>query len=324
MSAVSPIRPEGMFVRSGRDAEAPTRVLMDLTKQDAGQVLWGYNERRANFATAPFDPHGEKIRFYKGGVTIWSGYPGSGKTTLLRQFACHLLNQGRSVFFASLEEDPEDLVVRLAGVAFGTDSPTQAQLQWFLDWYEPTLRLWGVIGIARHRQLLGVIEMLAQPRIIANRAEPGAGYTEGPGVSHAIIDSLMCLDITNDDFEGQRKFANLMAATARATGVHIHLVAHPRKAISSDQEPDLNDVAGAREIGGIADNVLFVRRSTAGTQFGECGQMKIMVRKQRHYNGWLGEMSGFLNRRLKQFKLDQFDQVPTQYLPKQAYESETL
>jgi len=320
MSAVTPIRPDGLFVRGGRDAEAPTRILMDLTKQDAAQVLTGYNERRANYATAPFDPAGERIRFYKGGITIWSGYPGSGKTTLLRQFACHLLNQGSGVFFASLEEDPEDLIVRLAGVAFGTDSPSQQQLQWFLDWYEPTLRLWGVIGIARHKQLLGVIEMLSQPRIIPNRAEPGAGYTEGPGVTHAIIDSLMCLDITNDDFEGQRKFANLMAATARATGVHIHLVAHPRKAISADQEPDLNDVAGAREIGGIADNVLFVRRQTTTQMYSEASPMKVMIRKQRHFNGWLGEVSGFLNRRLKQFKVDQFDQVPTQYLPKQAYE----
>lgn len=320
MSAVTPIRPEGLFVRGGRDAEAPTRILMDLTKQDAGEILAGYAERRSNYATAPFDPTGERIRFYRGGITIWSGYPGSGKTTLLRQLACHLLHQGRGVFFASLEEDPEDLVVRLAGVAFGTDEPTSQQLQWFLDWYEPTLRLWGVIGIARHKQLLGVIEMLSQPRIIPNRAEPGAGYTEGPGVTHAIIDSLMCLDITNDDFEGQRKFANLMAATARSTGVHIHLVAHPRKAISADQEPDLNDVAGAREIGGIADNVLFVRRLMQSQPFGECSQMKVMIRKQRHYNGWLGEITGVLNRRLKQFKLDQFDQVPTQYLPKQAYE----
>ena len=43
--------------------------------------------------------------------------------------------------------------------------------------------------------------------------------------------------------------------------MHIYLVAHPRKLISSGQAPDLNDVAGAREIGGLADNVLFVRRA---------------------------------------------------------------
>lgn len=318
---VRPIRRDGLFVTGGRDAETPTRVLLDLTKQDAATILAGYNERKANYATAPFDPNGDKIRFYKGGVTIWSGYPGHGKTTILRQLACHLLHQGRGVFFASLEEDPEDLVIRLAGVAFGTDEPTAQQLQWFLDWYEPTLRVWGVIGIARHKQILGVIEMLAQPRIIANRAEPGAGYTEGPGVTHAIIDSLMCLDVTNDDFEGQRRFANLMAATARTSGVHIHLVAHPRKAISSDQEPDLNDVAGAREIGGIADNVLFVRRGKATNgPMTDATPMQIMVRKQRYHTGACEEIGGWLNRRLKQFKHDQFDQTPTQYLPKQAYE----
>lgn len=317
---VIPMRPDGLFVTEGRDISEPQRILIPLGKQDAGKMLGAFNERKSQYATAPFDPLGDKIRFYRGGITIWSGYPGAGKTTILRQLCCHLLYAGKSVFFASLEEDPEDLIIRLAGVAFGTDTPTQHQLQWFLDYYADTLRIWGVIGIARHKQILGVIDMLSQPDIIPIKAEPGGGYKEGPGVTHAIIDSLMCLDVSNDDFEGQRKFATLLAATARATGVHIHLVAHPRKAVSADQEPDINDIAGAREIGGIADNVLFVRRGKAQTIMGDCTPMQVMVRKQRYHTGACEEINGLLNRRLKQFKQDQFDQLPTQYLPKQAYE----
>lgn len=293
-----------MIVTEGDDiSSSPERVLVDLAKQDAGQILREYQERKAHYCTAPFDVNGDKIRFFPGGISIWSGFPGAGKTTMLRQFCCHLLNQNHKVFFCSLEENPGDLIVRLAGVAFGTDEPTQSQLQWFLDFYQDSLRLWGVIGIARHRQLLGVITELGKQ-----------------GVTHAIIDSLMCLDISNDDFEGQRKFANLLAATARSSGVHIHLVAHPRKAISADQEPDLNDVAGAREIGGIADNVLFVRRGKSQNNLmSEATPMQIMVRKQRYHTGACEEIGGWLNRRLKQFKPDQFDQLPTQYLPKQAY-----
>jgi twinkle protein len=206
------------------------------------------------------------------------------------------------VFFASLEEDPQDLLVRLVQTAAGKANPTAADGEWFGFAYAERLRVWGVIGIARHRKLIGTIQELAKQ-----------------GVTHAIIDSLMCLDIDNDDYEAQRQFANLLSATARASKIHIHLVAHPRKAISSNQEPDLNDVAGAREIGGIADNVVFVRRDTSKPDFGgDTVGMKISIRKQRHGTGMLGEVTGFFRRDLKQFQHGEF--LPaTRYLPPQAY-----
>jgi twinkle protein len=142
------------------------------------------------------------------------------------------------------------------------------------------------------------------------------------GTRHVIIDSLMCLDIANDDTEAQRKFANLLANTARASNIHIHLVAHPRKLQSSDQELDLNDVAGAREIGGIADNVIFVRRTKAKdgyTYSADVTPMCISIRKQRHFTGALGDANGWLHRKFKQFSIDQFASQPIRYLPDDAF-----
>jgi hypothetical protein len=48
--------------------------------------------------------------------------------------------------------------------------------------------------------------------------------------------------------------------------------------------------------------------------------MKIAIRKQRYGSGFIGDIDGWFNRNLRQFKIDQFDEKPTQYLPKQAYE----
>lgn len=178
-------------------------------------------------------------------------------------------------------------------------------MQWFLDQYGSRFRLWGVIGIAEHRQLLGVIRKLASE-----------------GIRHAVVDSLMCLDVANDDFEGQRKFANLLAATARAARIHIHLVAHPRKLVSADQEPDLNDVAGAREIGGVADNVLFVRRSKSRDGYdahADATPMCVSIRKQRHFSGALADVAGWYQRRWRQFSVTQFPGGPTRYLPDDAF-----
>ncbi|MGP1667573.1 MAG: RAD55 family ATPase, partial [Rhodanobacter sp.] len=265
---------------------------------DGGELLARHRARAARYGTTPFDVDGKFLRLYPGGVTIWSGFPGAGKTTLLRQLICQILHRGSSVFLASLEEDPTDVLVRLAETAVGGSELGPRQMQWFIDAYRTRFRLWGVIGIAQHLKLLAVIRKLA-----------------AQGIRHAVIDSLMCLDVANDDFEAQRKFANLVAATARAAQIHIHLVAHPRKLVSADQEPDLNDVAGARELGGIADNVIFVRRAKTEHQNSDVTGMVIAVRKQRHHTGYVGDISGHFQRRMRQFSFEQFPARGEWYLP---------
>lgn len=283
--------------------DADPDELLDMGKLDGKSLLAEYEEEMACYATTPFDKYGERLRLYPCGVTIWSGFPGAGKTTLLRQLACHLLQRDQGVFFASLEEHPKHLLVRLACTAAGTETPTPHQVQWFIDAYGEKLRIWAKVGIARHRNILAVMRKLA-----------------ATGTSHAIVDSLMKLDISSQDFEGQRVFANLLAATAAQTRMHVHLVAHPKKPPQMDQDPDINDVGGAKEIGGIADNVVFVRRSKKegdnplAPQTGMC----ITIRKQRHGNGSLGDIVGWFHRDKRQFNMEQFA-PPIRYLPEDAY-----
>lgn len=275
--------------------------ILDMGKLDGKTLLAQYEEEMACYATTPFDKHGERLRLYPCGVTIWSGFPGAGKTTLLRQLACHLLQREQGVFFASLEEHPKHLLVRLACTAAGTEKPTAHQVQWFIDAYGERLRIWAKVGMAKHRNILAVIRKLATQ-----------------GTKHAIIDSLMKLDISSQDFEGQRVFANLLSATAAQTRMHVHLVAHPKKPPQPDQDPDINDVGGAKEIGGIADNVVFVRRKEGETPLSNATGMKITIRKQRHGHGGLGDITGWFHRDKRQFHVEQFE-PPTRYLPEDAY-----
>ncbi len=282
----------------------PQTVLLSMTSLDGKELLAAYEKRRSVYGTTPFDPTGERLRLYPGGVTIWSGFPGAGKTTLLRQMVCHFLARGSSVFVASLEEDPRDVMVDMAAVAAGRPKPNFHQVQWFIDAYGERFKLWGVLELAKHRQMLAVIRKVAKL-----------------GVRHCVIDSLMCLDIRNEDYEGQRVFANLLANTARECGVHIHLVAHPRKLVSAHQEPDLNDVAGTREIGGIADNIVFVRRPPQDGKdaLAEQTPMTIAIKKQRHWPGIICDIQGWYHRSMRQFHIDQFIPGATRYLPDDAY-----
>ena len=293
----------GMMVTQADEFKEPEEILLDISKQNPGDLLREYRARQAKYVTAPFDPLAKKIKFFPGGYTLWSGFPGAGKSTLLRQTICHWLNAGEGVFVASLEEHPRDLLIRLAGTAFGSEEPTEGQLGWFCDYYADKLRIWGMIGVSSHRKILSTVQSLAKQ-----------------GVTQVVIDSLMKLDVNGDQLEPQRQFANTLAAVCQTSQVHTHLVAHPRKAQTSEQDVHLNDVGGAKEIPAGADNILFVRRGEEQAGYSDLCGMKVSIRKQRHGSGAVGDISGWFNRRLKQFKLDQFDQTPTQYLPKQAYE----
>ncbi len=299
----------GIFVEADdpkfleREVE-PAREVLDLAKLDVASLLAEYRARQKNYDTAPFDPEGQQIRFFPAGFSIWSGFPGAGKTTLLRQFACHLMHRGRAVFIASLEEDPLDVFYRLACVALGTPEPTEDGLQWCVDAWADTLRLWSYRrGIADHARMLAVIRVLARQ-----------------GVRHAFIDSLARLDVHSGDWEAQRLFGNALEATAANAGIHIHLVAHPRKLVSANQEPDINDVAGSADIGRLADNVLFVRRYDADTfTGGTLTGMEIMVRKQRYFEGGCPTIRGFFNRATKQFNQTDAELGVIEYLPPGAY-----
>lgn len=281
----------------------PEQVILDLNNQRAGELRNTYLQLQASYSTTPFDVDGNHLRLFPGGVTIWSGFPGSGKTTLLRQLTCHLL-KGGGVFFASLEEHPRDLLVRLAGVAAGKETPTEADLEWFIHAFGDHLKVWGVIGLAYHQQILATIRLLAKR-----------------GVRHAIIDSLMCLDVNSTDWEAQRQFATAITSTARRSGVHIHLVAHPRKLVSADQPPDINDVAGSADLGRLADNVIFVRRAAnESTLATDSTPMLVSIRKQRHGTGSCGDVPGWFHRQFRQFSPDEFARQPVRYLPLEAYQ----
>ncbi len=288
------------FLENEIEAE---REVIDLNALNVKDLLAEYKRRQANYDTAPFDPDGHELRFFPGGFTIWSGFPGAGKTTLLRQFACHLMRAKKPVFIASLEENPMDVFYRLACVALGTDDPTEDGLQWCVDVWHDKLRLWSYRrGIAETGRILAVIRVLAKQ-----------------GVRHAVIDSLARLDVHSGDWEAQRLFGNALEATAAVSGTHIHLVAHPRKLVSAEQEPDINDVAGSADIGRLADNVLFVRRKGEGSVSADFSPMRVSIRKQRYHTGACNNIDGYFSRSLRQFKPHMHDVQVTQYLPCEAY-----
>jgi twinkle protein len=208
----------------------------------------------------------------------------------------------------SLEEKPADVFMRHACCALGTDNPSDDGLQWCVDTWLETLKIWNYSARdsdCEHAKILAAIRVLARDY----------------GVRHAIIDSLFCLDVPTNDLEAQRRFARKLVQSCQLSGVHIHLVAHPRKKTRADQEDTLDDVAGSADLSRGVDNVLFVRRAKNENQVSnpEATPMCVTVMKQRE-DGWIGDISGWYSRRFKQFTPDQFADTPSRYLCEEAYE----
>lgn len=91
------------------------------------------------------------------------------------------------------------------------------------------------------------------------------GYARAKyGCDQFIIDSLMRLGISQEDYDGQEKAIFQLVDWTVANNVHVHLVAHSRK---GDKDrggaPETEDIKDAMEIGANAFNILTVWRNKA-------------------------------------------------------------
>jgi twinkle protein len=211
----------------------------------------------------------EWFRFRDSEITVWTGHNGHGKTTLLGLVQLGLIEQGEKFCVFSGEMPPRKLLSRMARQACGMAEPSIPYLRHVMGWLGRSMWLFDVIGQARSDRLLDVF----------------AYAVRRYGVSHVVIDSLMMIEDVPEEgrgaLEAQRQFMNRLAAFAKRHRVHIHLVAHPRKAEDERRAPGKQDVAGSGKITSLADNHLSVWFRALDE--GDTGpDSKLEVNKQRN------------------------------------------
>lgn len=182
------------------------------------------------------------FRFRDSEITIWTGHNGHGKTTLLGLVQLGLVEQGEKFCVFSGEMPPRKLLSRMARQACGMAEPTIPYLRHVMGWLGRSMWLFNVLGQAKVDRLLEVFAYAVRRH----------------GVSHVVIDSLMMIEDVLEEgrgaLEAQRQFMNKLAAFAKTHRVHVHLVAHPRKAEDERKAPGKMDVAGSGKIVNLADN----------------------------------------------------------------------
>lgn len=223
------------------------------------------------------------FEFRRGELTVWTGYNGHGKSLMLSQVLLGLMAQGERCMVFSGEMTPERQIKRLVKQATGLDRPTLQFIDSVGRWVHDRMWLFNVVGSATIDRLLQVFQY-------ANRRY---------GISHFVIDSLMMTDVPEDgpgSMSAQKDAIRKLCDFAKRNGIHIHLVAHPRKGADETKGPGKLDVAGSSKITDGADNVFTVwsaRKDEASDDNDpDKPDAKLELHKQRngevqHFTQWL-------------------------------------
>lgn len=221
------------------------------------------------------------FEFRQGELSVWTGYNGHGKSLLLSQVLLGLMAQGQRVVVFSGEMTPERQLKRMVKQATGLDRPAPAYIDAVGEWLNDGLWLFNQTGTATIDRLIEVFTY-AHKRY---------------GASHFVIDSLMMTDVPEDGpgaITLQKQAIQKICNFAKKFGVHLHLVAHPRKGKDETGAPGKLDIAGSSKITDGADNVFTVwsARKDESVALSDEFDAKLELQKQR--NGEVQHFTAFL------------------------------
>ena len=230
----------------------------------------------------------DDFRFRPREITIWTGYKGHGKSALLSQAMLNFIQQGKKIFVCSPEFPPVELLYRFLVQFLACDNPSEEEAWGMLEMMAESLWLYDIQSSLKPQ------DVPALCRWVMENIKP----------DHIVVDSLMKCGLAPDDYPGQKRLVDAIQTVAHQNDVHIHLVAHARKAGSDDKPAKLHDIKGASEIADLAENVVSVWRnkpkehaaSTGANFSSEDPDALFIVEAQRNCGGWVGTTQLFYER----------------------------
>lgn len=202
--------------------------------------------------------------FAPGELSVWTGRRGEGKSTLLGQILLDALNQDHRVCAYSGElpatQFKRFIRQQAAGYLHTTarEDPKTGKTFFLVNdevkepidhWFDGSLFLTDIKDRAAHDE--DTIMRLFE------------GTHRRYGCDTFLVDNIMTAQLHGEIemgyYRAQSAFAGRLADFCKRFGVHVHLVAHPRK--TEGKRPlEADDVGGSGDITNRADNVLKVER----------------------------------------------------------------
>lgn len=229
--------------------------------------------------------------FYAGQLSLWTGERGRGKSTLLGQILLEAVDEGKTVCAYSGELDKRQfkswMSVQAAGpahVGVYEDKTTGRKLaaigqsvQRRIDeWWDKKFYLYDIGAASSH----------SEDSILRTFENAHRCY----GATVFLVDNIMTVDLRysreGDYFRAQSNFAGRLVSFAKQAGVHVHLVAHPRKAEKGERKAlRLDDIGGSGDLPNRADNVFGLERGQMDLRGKLTDVTTLRCMKNRTYGG---------------------------------------
>lgn len=240
-----------------------------------------------NATPLPFNGLRGKFEFREYEMSVWSGWKGHGKSAIISQVFMAAIQRGKRVFIVSPEFSPAAVLERMLFQHARTMTPSVEHINDYMAFVTERMWLYDVQSSLKPKQVVALCRYAADQF----------------GVDHILIDSLMKCGIAPDDYNGQKTFVDATQTVAHTHPLHIHLVAHARKAGGKGDTAapsGLHDVKGSSEIADMVENVLTVWRNKDKEKDPEGKADEpdavLNIEAQRNGDGWIGTQNLLFDR----------------------------
>lgn len=265
--------PEVDFARYAEPAEQAKVIPAEMLSEEAKRVMLLGKEREEGLCL-PWEKTRDRVLIRRGKLVIWCGWSYHGKSQVLKHVMVEALAQGEKVCMASMEEEVKELWVEMGYLAMATRYPSPRDIANWMQFFSAKLWFYDQHGRVKPEVMKGVIRYAAQQF----------------GITQFVVDSLMMIGVSRDDYEQQGQFIADLKTIAADTGATIHLVCHMRKTDGKTGEGapgSVHDIAGPHQISSIADLIINVWRDKE--KKGEWPAI-IKIEKQRGAINWIGSI----------------------------------
>jgi twinkle protein len=246
------------------DAERKVRPATDFTE---GVLDFFMHGDQISGRKLPFTILDNKFRFRKEEVTVLGGINGSGKSLLANQWMLKAMDDGAVCLVISLEMSPKATLSRMWRQASLDVEPTLDFGLEFGAWTNGKMWFYDQQGSVDLRTLNAVIRWAK----------------DHCSIDFVLIDSLMTLNIAEDDYNGQKKCITTLANLARELEMHIVLVCHAKKGNDIREKLTRWSIRGASSIADRADNIFLLGRTFDNDPMN--ADAYLTLAKARHFDG---------------------------------------
>lgn len=272
-------------------------ILSDSTNQILDIYENGFPQGVTTGAWNKFD---SLIRWFPGQFSVVTGIPSHGKSNFVDNLLVNLArnNGWRAAVFSPENPTPEMWIIRLLEIATGEAFFGQQRIQ--------SEKISGTIdALSQYFFMISPDDDYSIEKITATAKSLLRRF----GINILVIDPWNNLEVKSKGSENETSYAARvlvrLRSFARQTGIHVLLIAHPRK-MQKDQSgnyevPTAYDISGSAHFYNVADNILSVYREFHNAD-NDISTTHVHVQKVKtKYSGQIGSARFDFNKSIQRY-----------------------